>query len=131
MNMDRGALERILNNLLTNAFKYCKSSIDLRFAYDVQTDLVTISIKDDGIGISEDNISNIFKPFFRENEFNQTGTGIGLFLVKHLVESHGGEVTVVSAKDQGSEFVVTLPARSKEALSEQLTGVECSESSRS
>lgn len=124
VNMDRGALERILNNLLTNAFKYCKSSIDLRFAYDVQTDLVTISIKDDGIGISEDNISNIFKPFFRENEFNQTGTGIGLFLVKHLVESHGGEVTVVSAKDQGSEFVVTLPARSKEALSEQLTGVE-------
>lgn len=123
VDMDRGALERILNNLLTNALKYCKSSIVVRCSYDAGGDRVGISIKDDGIGISESNVANIFKPFFRENEFNQTGTGIGLFLVKHLVDSHGGTVSVRSEKGAGSEFLVELPALRSEGRN-PLTGAE-------
>lgn len=110
--MDQGALGKILNNLLTNAFKYCRSNVLLNCAYDRDTDRITISIKDDGIGITEGNLHNIFKPFFRENEFNQLGTGIGLYLVKHLVESHEGEITVNSQKGNGSEFIVSMPANS-------------------
>lgn len=110
--MDRGALEKILNNLLTNALKYCKSSIKFTCEYNDARDEFVISIKDDGIGIAESNIHNIFKPFFREDEFNQLGTGIGLYLVKYLVESHNGQIIVDSQKGNGSEFVVTLPANS-------------------
>lgn len=79
---------------------------------DADDDYVTIRIKDDGVGISEEVQEEIFKRFVQEDKsFNRKkeGSGIGLALVKSLVELHGGQVYLEKGIEKGSEFVVKLP----------------------
>ena len=107
---DRDILEKIISNLLLNAIKYTPENGHIHIQCNVhtyETDRLEISIQDDGKGISEQKIGDIFKPFFQVEDGN--GFGIGLSAVKQMVESHFGEISVHSKENIGSKFVVSLP----------------------
>lgn len=108
---DKMAVKLILNNLLSNAFKYQNKSnnekmVDLTIR--VATGKATISIKDNGIGINEKHFSEIFNMFFRATS-QEVGSGFGLYNVKEAVKKLNGEVKVDSVPDEGSVFEVTIP----------------------
>ncbi len=111
---DPDKIERILLNLLSNAIKFTKAGDKISVNIKEGADEIIISIKDLGIGIKKENLEIIFERFrqvnkslTRENE----GSGIGLSLVKLLVEMHGGTIEVKSEYEKGSEFIVKLPVK--------------------
>jgi two-component system sensor histidine kinase ChiS len=111
---DEEKIERIMLNLLSNAVKFTKKNGSILVNISDKGDFVEISIKDTGIGIPIDKLEFIFERFAqidkstsRQNE----GSGIGLALVKSLVEMHGGEISVNSVEGKGSKFILTLPVR--------------------
>ncbi|MBN2409215.1 MAG: HAMP domain-containing histidine kinase, partial [Candidatus Aminicenantes bacterium] len=109
---DRDALEQAVLNLLHNAMKYSGESreIVLRLRRDDKT--ARIDVIDHGIGITEENSNRIFGKFFRvpgtENE-RIPGTGLGLTIVSHIAEAHGGRVEVNSRPGEGSTFSILIP----------------------
>ncbi len=106
-------LTQILRNLLGNAAKYTPAGGSVMLSVTAQAGQLHMSIRDDGIGISAQALPFIFEPFVQDVHaagFNGAGLGIGLTVVRELVEAHGGTVTGMSEGDgKGSEFVVTLP----------------------
>lgn len=109
---DPESIERVILNLLSNAVKFTNCNGNIFVFMDADDDYVTIRIKDDGVGISEEVQEEIFKRFVQEDKsFNRKkeGSGIGLALVKSLVELHGGQVYLEKGIEKGSEFVVKLP----------------------
>ncbi|TPG84443.1 sensor histidine kinase [Pseudomonas mandelii] len=113
VNGDPGRLAQILHNLLANAAKYTPTHGRIELSVTVASDVLKITISDNGIGISAKALPFIFDPYVQDVHavgFNGSGLGIGLTVVRELVEAHGGEVTGMSEGDgMGSEFVVTLP----------------------
>lgn len=105
-------LEQVVGNLISNALKYSPAESPVRVTVDARDGGVTLSVRDRGAGIPEDEQARIFEPFRRLATFPDAppGTGIGLHVVRRIVEAHGGEVRVASAPDAGSEFRVCLPA---------------------
>ena len=99
-------------NLLSNAIKYTAANGCITVNIDTTDTNVIISIKDTGIGISRENQSIIFERFMQVDDTltrKCEGSGIGLSLVKSLVEMHGGKIAVYSVEGIGSEFTFTLP----------------------
>lgn len=114
---DADKIERIILNLLSNAVKFTPSGGKITVNIDDKGDFIDISIKDSGIGIPEDNLQIIFERFRQVDKSltrSNEGSGIGLSLVKSLVEMHGGTIKVKSIWGQGSEFIVSLPVVLKE-----------------
>lgn len=112
VSMVPDALTKILTNLLSNAFKYTPPGGEVIIKVDRDSHHnVLLSIRDTGCGISPEDQSTIFDRFTRlqKTEDSVSGTGIGLALVKQLVESHEGTITVNSQLEVGSEFIVSLP----------------------
>jgi PAS domain S-box-containing protein len=112
LKADPALLEHILMNLLTNATKYSPTdkSITLDVQHDTDSDELVIHVKDEGIGIPEDDQKRLFQPFHRaKNVQNIKGTGLGLTIVKNSAELHGGSVTFVSYPGEGSIFTIRLP----------------------
>ncbi|MBI1390107.1 MAG: hypothetical protein GC154_16825 [bacterium] len=112
IHCDREAIEQALYNILSNAVKYSGDgmSIDVR-AYTVNRSVV-IEVADQGIGISPEFQKKIFQEFFRVNDprVQETGgSGLGLAVVKHIVEGHGGKISVKSNPDEGSTFMIQIP----------------------
>lgn len=108
--LDQKLLHPIFKNLLSNAMKYSPigSTIDLILSY--QDEKMIFQIKDRGIGIPDLDQQQLFKPFHRgENVGNIPGNGLGLALVKKLVDLHGGKITVVSEVGVGTMFTIILP----------------------
>ena len=115
---DEEKMERIILNLLSNAVKFTDVNGSIFVNIYDRGDLIEISVRDTGIGIPEDKLNNIFKKFAqidksttRKNE----GSGIGLALVKSLVEVQGGTVYARSELGKGSEFIVNLPVKTLDA----------------
>jgi two-component system phosphate regulon sensor histidine kinase PhoR len=110
---DRDKIDQVLTNLLSNAVKYSPDGGRIVVsARDIGDTKVSVSVSDEGIGIPEDQIARLFTRFHRvdsRDSRKQYGTGIGLYLVKHLVEAHRGEVSVNSRPDEGSTFTFVLP----------------------
>ena len=107
---DLNGVERIILNLLSNAVKFNKVNGEIMVKIDCKND-IKITISDEGIGIPEDKIQTIFKRFKQVDPTTQTkqkGSGIGLSLVKNLVDMHGGKIEVKSSLGYGSEFIITL-----------------------
>jgi signal transduction histidine kinase len=106
-------LAQILHNLLANAAKYTSADGSVELSVKAESGDLKISICDSGIGISAKTLPFIFDPYVQDVHavgFNGSGLGIGLTVVRELVEAHGGKVTGMSEGDgRGSEFVVTLP----------------------
>jgi signal transduction histidine kinase len=110
---DAGRLEQVFVNLLANASKYTHTGGEISVWLHTKADHAVVRIRDSGIGIATEMLADVFEMFRQADEavqYSNTGLGIGLALVRNLVELHGGKVTAASAgHDQGSEFTVQLP----------------------
>ena len=110
---DESQLERVLWNLVGNAIKFTPSGGTISVSSQVDNGHVSISVKDTGMGIPDDALPQLFTEFRRlKGAENIEGTGLGLFIVKTIVEAHGGMVLAESKQGEGSKFTVRLPARS-------------------
>jgi len=112
-------IEQMLENLVSNALKYTAEGgkVGVVFAKS-HNDAVSIEVNDNGIGIPRESMSSLFTEFFRApnaKEMEEVGTGLGLTLVKEIVELHGGRIQVDSEEGCGTIFLVYLPASEKEA----------------
>lgn len=111
---DQDKFDQILTNLLNNAIKYSPNGGDVIVHAKSEGESIVIGVQDQGLGIPKDHLSKVFERFHRvDNEDNRKiyGTGLGLFLVKHLVESvHMGQIWVESEVGVGSTFFVRLPS---------------------
>ena len=118
---DRDKLEKIVLNLLFNAIKFTPSGGQITLSAARQDESVLISVADTGVGIAEDQLANVFSRFWQADTSSQRkhqGAGIGLALVKELVEAHGGTVDVQSMQGQGTTMRVLLPLKSVEEIEE-------------
>jgi PAS domain S-box-containing protein len=107
---DSTALDQMLSNLLSNAVKYSPNEPRIEVRGKTVAENIFISVTDHGLGIDEDDILNLFTRFFRaKSSLGIAGTGIGLHLIKFLVEMHDGSIEVESCKGEGSTFTIRLP----------------------
>ena len=111
--IDREAVIKVISNLLTNANKYTKDDVRLSCIVEPDGEHFRIEVSDNGIGIKPEDQHRIFEPFFQA-EGNKPGTGIGLNIVKSIVDQHHGEISVVSELGKGSTFTVVLPVNQEE-----------------
>ncbi|MES2240022.1 MAG: two-component regulator propeller domain-containing protein [Bacteroidota bacterium] len=117
---DKNGLEKIMMNLLSNAFKYTPNGKSIQVNITKDDKQVAIAIIDEGIGISQDKLNKLFTRFVSfNNKKSNPSTGIGLSLVKELVEKHNGSVNLISEPDKGSTFSVYLKL-GKEHFSEDV-----------
>jgi PAS domain S-box-containing protein len=108
--LDKQLLRNVLFNLLSNAIKYSESGKSIFFRIKAEEKLVSIEIKDQGIGIPESDQTHIFDRFFRaHNAGNAQGTGLGLNIVQNYISLMGGEVSFTSGVGEGTTFYVKLP----------------------
>lgn len=120
--VDSEAVTKLVSNLLTNASKYTKDEVTLMCAVQPEQHTFVIRVVDNGIGISEEEQKKIFQPFYQAMD-NKPGTGIGLSIVKSIVESHNGCIEIESEVNKGSSFIVTLPIEQAEALSQEVNTI--------
>ncbi len=105
-------LRQVLLNLIDNAVRYNTKDGSVTLSLHKDNDFAYVSVMDTGIGIPESSLHKIFDRFYRvdkEHSRSMGGTGLGLYIVKWITESHGGQVLVESILGEGSEFVVKLP----------------------
>jgi signal transduction histidine kinase len=110
--IDRNLMRRALLNLLTNAVKYSPSARVVYFNLDMDeaAGLLSIQIRDEGIGIPEDDLTHLFDTFFRaSNARHIPGTGLGLAIVKRAVDAHRGTISVHSEIGLGTTFSIQIP----------------------
>jgi signal transduction histidine kinase len=121
MDLDPEALSQALINLLNNAIKYSPGEKAIAVSVRREGDRALVSVRDRGIGIPRGEQRRIFEKFYRvESSVVHTtkGSGLGLALVQHITEAHGGRVEVASAPGEGSTFTLSLPVRGEAAASE-------------
>lgn len=109
---DRTGLSSVLVNLIENAIKYSRGDAMICLAAKQDKQHVTIDIKDQGLGIPDDEKLKVFEKFYRignEDTRSTKGTGLGLFIVKRVIELHGGEISVLDNSPKGSVFRILLP----------------------
>jgi len=115
-NGDSTELQRMMTNLVSNAIKYNKESGNIFVNLDYSNNYITIAVKDSGIGLKPNEKEKLFSEFFRaKNEFTKNihGTGLGLSLVKKLVDSYSGKIEVESEYGNGTIFKIFLPIKVK------------------
>jgi len=121
METDPEALSQALINLLNNAIKYSPADKSIAVSVRRQGDRVLVSVADRGIGIPKAEQKRIFEKFYRVESslvHSTKGSGLGLALVQHITEAHGGRVEVTSAPGEGSTFTLSLPVRGEAAADE-------------
>lgn len=101
-------MEMVLNNLISNAFKYAGSGAEVQILLSESEQWVQVHVCDNGPGINPNEIGHIFERFYQSDKNKSSGTGIGLNLVKQLVKLHHGEIEVSSEPNKKTEFVVKL-----------------------
>jgi signal transduction histidine kinase len=118
VHADASRLERVLTNLVGNALKYSAPPSPVRVSAAVQEDALVVSVGDRGVGIAPEDVPRLFQRFQRGRLTQRTeGLGLGLYIVRALVEAHGGRVWVESVPGEGSTFSFTLPLASTTARS--------------
>ena len=113
VNADRRAVRTILDNLLSNALRYTPPGGEILLAAEEIKDFMQFTVRDSGKGIEAERLSTIFDRF---NAFSESGTGMGLALVRRLVETLGGQIAVESRLGNGTTFRFTLPVAVAEAI---------------
>ncbi len=107
---DTKLLRQAFSNLLSNAVKYSDEGTTIYFAVTCFTDTVHISVRDEGIGIPEEDQAKLFEPFHRASNVEaRQGTGLGLAVTKRAIELHGGNITFKSNANDGTTFTIELP----------------------
>ncbi len=118
---DSDKFDQIITNLVSNAIKYSPRGGEITVGISSDGDFLTVTITDEGMGIPADKLARIFEKFERVDNRDTRevgGTGIGLFLVKHLVERHGGEVWAESEYGKGATFSFRVPLEPDMSLEE-------------
>ena len=116
LHADRARLGQVLDNLISNALKFTPAGGHVAVRTSHYADAVVIEVSDDGMGMSEADVSQVFKRFFRSTSATEQaiqGTGLGLAIVKAIIQGHDGDITVESAAGQGTVFRVELPCSRK------------------
>lgn len=108
---DTASLGEVFGNLIDNAIKYSNEGGPINVTAVSKGDVVEIAVEDHGIGMPSNVVSNLFQKFYRSHRSRETvaGTGIGLYISKAIVESHGGNIGVRSEDGRGSTFIISLP----------------------
>lgn len=124
-------IERVMFNLLSNAVKFTEKNGEIFVKIFLKDKMINISVKDTGRGISKDKIDSIFNKFVQAGKSlikNNEGTGLGLYIVKSIIEMHGGNIFVKSTVGKGSEFIFNLPIieSNEEVLSFSPNAEKCS-----
>ncbi|MDO3628816.1 CHASE3 domain-containing protein [Mucilaginibacter sp. BT774] len=112
VDADREKIGSVLSNLLSNAVKYSPKGKIVTVKCTVETEMVTISVHDEGIGINPHDMKRLFDRFYRvqsEHTRHISGFGVGLYLSAEIIERHGGHIWAESERDKGSTFYFTLP----------------------
>lgn len=118
---DSVAIREVFNNLTDNAIKYTPAGGSIAVRFEQRDDAYVISVSDTGIGIPANALPYLFTKFYRVHgglESGSTGTGLGLFISRSIVERHSGTITVTSEDGKGSTFTVTLPIFTEEKFAE-------------
>jgi signal transduction histidine kinase len=112
VHADKQKLEQVFKNLLSNAVKYSPQGGLIRLAGKSSDDHYEITVSDQGIGMSHDQVNKIFDKFYRVDASNTAieGTGLGMTIVKYIVEAHGGKIWVESELGKGTTVRFTIPA---------------------
>jgi len=111
---DHNRLAQMLANLVDNAVKYTPRGGQVRIALTANADHVRITVSDTGIGIPEEEHALVWQRLYRSrNARQEKGLGLGMSIVKVIVDAHGGQITLTSAPGKGSTFVLTLPTKHK------------------
>ena len=114
---DLGKIGQVLYNLLDNAIKFSKNNSKITIETTCKNDRLIISLKDQGIGIPVESLTNIWNRFYK-TDFSRgkdkKGTGLGLSIVKEIIQAHGETINVISTEDVGSEFIFTLKLAKRE-----------------
>jgi PAS domain S-box-containing protein len=107
---DRDKIGQVLNNLISNAIKYSSPGSNIQLICTSDENQVTVAVKDEGVGISAENIKHVFERYFRghSNEYI-AGFGIGLYLCEEIIKQHNGRIWGESEEGKGSTFYFTLP----------------------
>ncbi|XOV94074.1 MAG: two-component regulator propeller domain-containing protein [Bacteroidota bacterium] len=105
---NRSRFHQVILNLLYNAIQAIKDEGEVRIDAQIKSERIELRIHDNGVGISKDNINKIFDPFFTTKEPGE-GTGLGLGIVKNIVNNHGGKITIQSEPGKGSVVILDLP----------------------
>ncbi len=112
VNADYDMLEKVLNNLLNNAFKYTTMGDEIVLTYHAVDTMLTLSVRDNGTGIKDSDLPHIFERYYTSTSLDAKrvgGTGIGLAFSKYMVELHNGTINVDSRYGQGTIFTIELP----------------------
>lgn len=113
VNGDRQSLVSLVSNLVDNAIKYTPIGGRINITLKQQNKIICLEVADSGIGIPEEEKSDVFKKFYRvgyEDTRQSNGAGLGLFIVKEVLNGHGGTCTIKNNKPKGSIFIITLNA---------------------
>lgn len=108
---DPASLSEVFGNLIDNAIKYSNEGGSINVTAAVRENFIDVTVEDNGIGMPNNVVANLFQKFYRSHRSRETvaGTGIGLYISKAIVESHGGSISVHSVEDEGSTFTVSIP----------------------
>ena len=108
---DSSSVSEVLTNFVDNAIKYSREGGQIEVAASVDGNFVKVSVTDHGIGIASSVIDSLFNKFYRSHRSRESvaGTGLGLYISKAIIESHGGQIGVTSKEGDGSTFTFTLP----------------------
>jgi PAS domain S-box-containing protein len=118
VRIDESKLRLAISNLIDNAIRYTppKGRVVVKASYDAAKEQIVVTVEDSGVGIPKDQLEKLFTKFFRADNvirMQTEGSGLGLFIVKNIVEKHGGKVTIASEEKVGTTATVTLPIEQK------------------
>jgi signal transduction histidine kinase len=111
LTADYDKIKQVLLNLLTNAVKYNRPGGEIRARTWLATHQIWFGIQDTGVGVPAEQMPHLFEKFFRANpqDSNAPGTGLGLYICKKIIESHGGQILVKSQENVGTNIEFCLP----------------------
>jgi NtrC-family two-component system sensor histidine kinase KinB len=115
MAADRGKVERVITNLVTNAIRATDAGGAIDITAARRAGFVAISVRDTGRGIPHDYLARVFEPFVQVPNASAGGAGLGLSISRRIVQAHGGQITVRSEPGQGTTFTFTLPVAAEAA----------------
>lgn len=111
LDVDRGCIEEVFENILSNAVKYSPDGGEVSISCAVEEDHCRISISDQGVGMTPDELPRVFEKFYRADSSNTAirGTGLGMTIVRYIIEGHGCHIWLDSRKGEGTTVNFTLP----------------------